>query len=200
MEITPVTLEGRHVRLELPAERHVADLLAAGRSSEIWDYIPFGPFSTEEEMRAWLLKQLERMEEGQLIPFVIVRRSDERAVGMTSYMNIALNDRALEIGGTWLSPEAWRTAVNTECKYLLLRHAFEFLGCLRVQLKTDGRNVRSQQAIERLGAVKEGVLRKHMQTRGGFQRDTVMYSIVDDEWPMVKSRLVESLYPETAGS
>ena len=121
--------------------------------------------------------------------FVIVRRSDERAVGMTAYLDIHSRDRWLEIGGTWLTPEMWRTPINTECKYLLLRHAFETLGCVRVQLKTDGRNVQSQRAIERLGAVKEGVLRKHMLTRGGYQRDTVMYSIVDMEWHAVKERL-----------
>ena len=144
-------------------------------------------------MRAWLLKQLERMEEGQLIPFVIVRRSDERAVGMTSYMNIALNDRALEIGGTWLSPEAWRTAVNTECKYLLLRHAFEELGCIRVQLKTDLRNERSQRAIERIGAVREGVLRNHMLLPDGTVRSSVFFSILADEWARVKARLEEML-------
>jgi len=93
-----------------------------------------------------------------------------------------------------LTPSVWRTAINTECKYLFLRHAFESLGCVRVQLKTDAHNVRSQRAIERLGAVKEGVLRKHMLTRDGFQRDTVMYSIVDTEWRGVKERLGKVLY------
>ncbi|MEW5720283.1 MAG: GNAT family protein, partial [Chloroflexota bacterium] len=134
-----------------------------------------------------------QMEQGTSVAFVIVRRSDERAVGMTAYLDIHAKDRWLEIGGTWLTPDAQRTAINAECKYLLLRHAFETLGCVRVQLKTDARNVRSQRAIERLGAVKEGVLRKHMLTRGGYQRDTVMYSIVDTEWRAVKARLEEFL-------
>ena len=120
---------------------------------------------------------------------MIVRRSDERAIGMTAYLDIHPKDRWLEIGGTWLTPEVQRTAINTECKYLLLRHAFETLGCVRVQLKTDARNLRSQRAIERVGAVKEGVLRKQMLTRGGFQRDTVVYSIIDSEWQKVKARL-----------
>ena len=108
---------------------------------------------------------------------------------MTSYLNISRVDNGLEIGGTWLTPDVWRTAVNTECKYLLLRHAVETLGCIRVQIKTDERNVRSQRAIERLGAVKEGLLRKYQVTHTGHQRNTVMYSIIDTEWPTVKKRL-----------
>ncbi|MDE3091124.1 MAG: GNAT family N-acetyltransferase, partial [Chloroflexota bacterium] len=123
----------------------------------------------------------------------IIRCADNRAVGVTSYLNISHTDRGLEIGGTWLTPEVWRTAINTECKYLLLRHAFETLGCIRVQLKTDERNVRSQRAIERLGAVKEGVLRKYQVTHGGYARNTVMYCIIDTEWAVVKARLEEFL-------
>lgn len=196
MEVIPTELEGSYVRLELPGERHVPDLVIAGQSDEIWDFIPFGPFRTTEEMRAWLFKLLERMEEGDTVPFVIVRRADGHAVGMTSYMDIRPSHRGLEIGGTWLSPSVWRTEINSECKYLLLRHAFETIGAIRVQLKTDGRNVRSQRAIERLGAVKEGVLRKHLLTRGDFIRDTVMYSILDSEWPNVKAKLERGLYPE----
>jgi RimJ/RimL family protein N-acetyltransferase len=121
MNISPTTLTGTHVRLEPPAEKHLADLLAASQHAEIWEYLPFGPYKTIDE---W------------------------RAVGMTAYLDIHSKDRWLEIGGTWLMPEVWRTSINTECKYLLLRHAFETLGCVRVQLKTDGRNIRSQRAIE----------------------------------------------------
>lgn len=144
-------------------------------------------------MHDWLMAASKEIETTQTIWFAIVRRSDDRAVGVTSYMDIRPTDRGLEIGGTWLTPEVWRTALNTECKYLLLCHAFETLGCLRVQLKTDLRNVRSQRAIERLGAVKEGILRKHMVIHDGYVRDTVMYSIVDTEWPDVKKRLEEFL-------
>ena len=189
MNVTPLTLTGTLVRLEPPAERHLADLLAASRYDEIWEYLPFGPYRTIDEWRAAIQRWREQAEQGSSTSFVIVRRSDERAVGMTAYLDIQPKNRALEIGGTWLTPEVQRTAINTECKYLLLRHAFETLGCVRVQLKTDVRNVRSQRAIERLGAVKEGVLRKQMLTRGGYQRDTVMYSIVDSEWYAVKERL-----------
>ncbi len=195
MNVTPVTLTGVHVRLEPPADAHAADLANAGQAAAIWDYMPFGPFATVEEWKHWLASLREKAERAESIPFVIVRRADARAIGMTSYLNIQPRDRGLEIGGTWLTPDVWRTVINSESKYLLLRHAFETLGCVRVQLKTDARNVRSQRAIERLGAAKEGVLRKHMMTRGGFIRDTVMYSIVDTEWPAVKARLENAIYP-----
>lgn len=195
IEANPIELEGVYVRLEVPKERHVPDLTAAAQGDKIWDYMPFGPFKTQEDMRAHVIKRLEQMEEGEIVPFVIVRKGDERAVGMTSYLNIMRSDMGLEIGATWLMLEAWRTVVNSECKYLLLRHAFESIGCVRVQLKTDARNIRAQRAIERLGALKEGVLRKHMLTRGGYIRDTVYYSIIDSEWPMVKARLENGIYP-----
>ncbi len=184
-----VTLEGVHVRLEAPAEKHIPDLLVAGQDPGIWEYMPFGPFQTAEELRTAIARWAEHAAAGKSMSFVIVRKSDDRAVGLTAYLDIHPYDHWLEIGGTWLAPEARRTAINTECKYLLLRYAFETLGCVRVQLKTDARNIRSQHAIERLGAVKEGVLRKHMRTRGDYTRDTVMYSIVDGEWPAVKQRL-----------
>ena len=121
--------------------------------------------------------------QGRLVP------GTERAIGATRYLNIDPGNRNLEIGGTWYGLEHQGTGVNAEAKYLLLRHAFESLGCLRVQLKTDLRNIRSQRAIERLGAVKEGLLRKHMTQPGGYVRDSLIYSIIDDEWPAVKSGL-----------
>jgi RimJ/RimL family protein N-acetyltransferase len=189
MSISPITLQGTYVRLEPPAERHLADLLVASQRDDIWEYLPFGPYRTIDEWRAAIQRWRVQAEQGSSTSFVIVRLSDERAVGMTAYLDIQPKNRALEIGGTWLTPQVQRTALNTECKYLLLRHAFETLGFVRVQLKTDVRNLRSQRAIERLGAVKEGVLRKHVLTRGGYQRDTVMYSIVDSEWHAVKERL-----------
>ena len=193
MNITPITLTGVHVRLESPAEKHLADLLAASQHGEIWEYLPFGPYKTVDEWRAAIQRWHEQAEQGSSMSFVIVRRSDERAVGMTAYIDIHSKDRWLEIGGTWLMPEVWRTPINTECKYLLLRHAFETLGCVRVQLKTDERNVRSQRAIERLGAVKEGVLRKYQKNDQDYHRNTVMYSIIDMEWAGMKARLEEKL-------
>lgn len=193
MQVQPITLTGAHVRLEPPAEKHLADLLAASQHDEIWEHLPFGPYKMINEWRAAVQRWREQAEQGTSMSFVIVRRSDERAVGLTAYLDIHSKDRWLEIGGTWLTPEAWHTPINTECKYLLLRHAFESLGCVRVQLKTDGRNVRSQRAIERLGAVQEGVLRKYQIRYDGYQRNTVMYSIVDTEWQAVKARLEEFL-------
>lgn len=193
MQVSAVTLDGTHVRLVPPDLKYIDDLLQAAQPDEIWDFIATSPGQSREEMRAWIADAMQETQNGSRIWFIIVRASDNRAIGATSYMDIHRKDRGLEIGGTWITTSAWRTPINTECKYLLLRHAFESLGSLRVQLKTDARNVRSQLAIERLGAVKEGVLRKHMITRTGYIRDTVMYSIIDTEWAGVKARLEEFL-------
>ena len=185
----PITLTGTHVRLEPLAPKHADDLFAASRHPEIWELLVAAPIQTLDEMRAWIEKAEQQTAAGTNIWFATIRRADNRAVGVTSYLNISRVDSGLEIGGTWLTPEVWRTAINTECKYLLLRHAFESLGCIRVQIKTDERNVRSQRAIERLGAVKEGTLRKYQVTYTGHQRNTVLYSIIDTEWLAVKERL-----------
>lgn len=193
MIISPIILIGTHVRLEPLALKHADDLLAMSRYPEIWEFLIAAPIQTLDEMRAWIEKAEKQAAAGTQIWFAAIRRADNRAVGVTSYLNISRADRGLEIGGTWLTPEVWRTAINTECKYLLLRHAFETLGCVRVQIKTDERNIRSQRAIERLGAVKEGILRKYQVTHSGYQRNTVMYSIIDTEWPAVKKRLEEFL-------
>ena len=193
MNTTPLTLEGSHIRLEPLALKHADDLLVAAQPDEIWEWLVATKPKTREAMREWIQRAEHDIAARTQIWFAIIRRADNRAVGVTSYMDIRPKDRGLEIGGTWLTPEVWRTPINTECKYLLLRHAFEALGCIRVQLKTDARNIRSQRAIERLGAVKEGVLRKQMILHDGHQRDTVMYSIIDTEWSAVKARLEEKL-------
>ena len=125
--------------------------------------------------------------------FTIIDKETNRPVGSTRYMDITLPNRGLEIGWTWLTPSVWRTRMNTECKYLLLKHGFEELNLLRIQLKTDSRNLRSQRAMERLGAVREGVLRRHRLLSDGYQRDTVYYSILAEEWAGVKARLERSL-------
>jgi RimJ/RimL family protein N-acetyltransferase len=191
MVIEPVTLAGQWVRLEPLTESHAEDLFAVGQALEVWAYLWRGPLTSVEDAREWIQGALREAADGSQLPFAIVNLATGRAVGSTRYLDIARADRRLEIGWTWLGQEFWRTPLNTECKYLLLRHAFETLGCLRVQLKTDSRNTRSQQAIERLGAVKEGVLRKHMilRLKENYQRDTVMYSILDAEWPAVKAQL-----------
>jgi RimJ/RimL family protein N-acetyltransferase len=144
---------------------------------------------TEADMANWVRDILSRAEKGTDLPFVAVHLATGRVAGATRYLNIMPRDRGLEIGGTWYGTEFQRTAVNTECKYLLLKHAFETLGCIRVQLKTDLRNERSQRAIERIGAVKEGILRNHMILPDGRIRHSVFYSILDTEWEEVKKRL-----------
>ena len=189
MELVPVTLNGKVVRLALLTEAHVPDLCRVGLDDRIWANMVYGLVQTEEQMLAWVRDLLQRQARGTDLPFAVFHLADNQAIGTTRYMDIRPMDRGLEIGGTWYGLDYQRTAVNTECKYLLLQHAFEQLGCIRVQLKTDLRNVRSQCAIERLGAVKEGILRKHMILPDGYVRDSVYYSIIDDEWPAVKARL-----------
>jgi RimJ/RimL family protein N-acetyltransferase len=195
LAIAPVTLEGRAARLEPLEQRHAAGLLAAAQDREIWRYMPSDPSGSPERMAAWIESALRAQAAGTELPFAILVRATGEVAGATRYLNIARRDRGLEIGWTWLGRAARRTAVNTECKYLLLRHAFEVLGAIRVQLKTDGRNTVSQRAIERLGAVREGVLRRHMILEDGFQRDSVMYSIIAEEWPAVRARLEGMLAP-----
>jgi N-acetyltransferase len=193
MEVKPVVLTGRHVRLEPMSEAHVPGLAEIGVGQTFWDFMLYGNISSVEDMQNWVRDILSRAEKGTDLPFVVIHFASGRVAGATRYLNIMPKDRGLEIGGTWYGTEFQRTAVNTECKYLLLSHAFEALGCIRVQLKTDLRNERSQQAIERIGAVKEGVLRNHMILPDGRYRHSVFYSILDTEWAVVKSRLEQLL-------
>jgi RimJ/RimL family protein N-acetyltransferase len=193
MNIQPITLTGRTVRLEPLAEHHAHDLWEAGADPSIWEFMLYGERRTEADIHEWVLDILSRRQRLGDVPFAVIFLASGKAVGATRYMNVVPKDRGLEIGGTWYGVQYQRTAVNTECKYLLLQHAFEGLGVIRVQLKTDARNLRSQKAIERLGAVKEGVLRNHMILPDGRVRDSVFYSILDREWPEVKKRLEEKL-------
>src|SRR5689334_21911060 len=193
MYVEPVTLEGRWVRLEPLAERHADDLAAVAGVAEIWRYMPV-PLMAIEQIRAWIADTLALQSAGAALPFAIVDRASGRAIGSTRYLTIMPKDRGIEIGWTWLARTRWRTPVNTECKYLLLRHAFETLGCIRVQLKTDRRNERSRRAIERIGGQFEGILRQHMVLIDGSYRDSAYYSIIDAEWPAVKDNLAAKLY------
>jgi len=193
MEVKPVVLTGKHVRLEPMTEAHTPALAEIGVGQSFWDFMVYGDINTVDDMRYWVLDILSRAEKGTDLPFVAIHLASGRVAGATRYLNIIPNDRGLEIGGTWYGPDYQRTMVNTECKYLLLQHAFEKLGCIRVQLKTDLRNERSQKAIERIGAVKEGVLRNHMILPDGHYRHSVYYSILDTEWPQVKKRLEEKM-------
>jgi len=189
----PVTLVGHHVRLEPMAARHAADLLEAGRDPSIWTYLSRPAFRDLADTERWIADVLAEVAAGRQVAFATVDLEAGRAVGSTRYLDIRPADRGIEIGSTWLGTAAQRTAVNTECKYLLLEHAFETLGAFRVQLKTDARNARSQHAIARIGATREGVLRRHMAVRDGYVRDSVYFSILDSEWPSVKTSLLAKL-------
>lgn len=197
MQIEPVTLTGRMVRLEPLTEAHVPDLAAVGLEPSIWRHMRYGAMNTAADIAAFVRGLLADQARGTDLPFAVILAANGpatgRAIGCTRYMEIRRKDRGLEIGGTWYGLAYQRTGVNTECKYLLLRHAFEELGCIRVQLKTDILNERSQRAIERIGAVREGVLRNHMIRADGTYRDSVYYSIIASEWPAVKAHLLRLL-------
>lgn len=185
----PITLTGKHVRLEPLSEAHVPGLTEIGAGREFWRFMVYGDIKTEEDMRRWVQEMLRRAKQGTDLPFAAIHLASGRAAGATRYMNMTPKDRGLEIGGTWYGLEFQRTAVNTECKYLLMTYAFETLHAVRVQFKADLLNERSQRAIERIGAKKEGVLRNHMILPDGRIRDSVFYSVIDSEWVGVKKNL-----------
>lgn len=189
MEVRPVVLTGRHVRLEPMTEAHIPALAEIGVGQDFWHFMLYGDMKDEVDMRNWVIDILNRAKNGTDLPFAAIHLASGRVAGATRYLNIMPRDRGLEIGGTWYGPDFQRTAVNTECKYLLMQHAFETLGAIRVQLKTDLRNERSQKAIERIGALKEGVLRNHMILPDGQFRHSVFYSVLDSEWAVVKGNL-----------
>ena len=182
--IEPVTLAGAHVVLEPACERHFADLLAAAQDDLVWAWLPWARPRSEGDVAAMIEGQ-----RGIAHVFAQLEAASGRAVGFTTYRDIDEQHRTLEIGGTWIGRPWWRTAINSEAKLLLIGHAFETLGANRVALKTDIHNERSQAAIARLGAVREGVLRRQYVRRDGSLRDTVLYSIVPEEWPAVKAGL-----------
>ncbi len=184
-----VTLQGKHVRLEPLGEGHISGLAEIGKGHDFWKYMLYGDMKTEADFRHFVTDLLAREQKGTDLPFTVIQLASGRVAGSTRYLNILPNDRSLEVGGTWYGMDFQRTAVNTECKYLLLTHAFEVLKCIRVQIKTDLLNLRSQAAIERIGAVKEGVLRNHMILPDGRIRHSVFYSILDTEWNDVKNKL-----------
>lgn len=190
--IEPVILEGRHVRLEPLSLAHLDRLCEIGLDEDLWRWT-VSQVRTRDEMRDYIETALALQTQGAALPFATIERASGLVVGSTRYGNIDRANRRLEIGWTWIARPWQRTAVNTEAKYLMLRHAFETLGCVRVELKTDALNQRSRRAILRLGAREEGTLRKHMITATGRLRDTVYYSIVDDEWPAARARLERRL-------
>ncbi len=192
MDLTPVTLRGRFLTLEPLEERHAADLFEVMQDEEVCRYLPWDVPAGIEDTLGLIREAKELMARGQSIVFAQVWNATGRAIGSTRLLDVRPRDRQVEIGATFLARPYWRTAANAESKYLFLTHCFETLKCVRVALKTDARNVRSQAAIARLGAVREGTLRKHMHVKG-YQRDTVYYSILDSEWPAVKARLAARL-------
>lgn len=190
---SPVTLLGKHARLEPLSESHTSGLAEIGIGQSFWQFMLYGDMKTEVDMRNWVIDIMNRGQKGTDLPFAVIDLASGRVAGATRYLNMAPHDRGLEIGGTWYGLDFQRTGINTECKYLLMTYAFETLGAIRVQLKTDLRNVRSQAAIERIGAKKEGVLRNHMILPDGRYRDSVFYSILDTEWAEVKKKLEEMM-------
>jgi RimJ/RimL family protein N-acetyltransferase len=188
MEISPITLEGQHVRLEPLSTAHEESLIAAAADGELWNStVTIVP--SRDTMAAYIASALEAQAQGRELPFVIIRKSSSQVVGTTRFYYIEPDNRTVEIGYTWLAASAQRTAVNTEAKLLLLSHAFESWRCIRVALVTDVLNQQSRAAISRLGAKQEGVLRNHMIMPSGRYRDSVCFSIIEAEWPEVKARL-----------
>jgi RimJ/RimL family protein N-acetyltransferase len=188
----PITLSGKHIRLEPLRPTHARALVEAGRSEEIWTWMPTAPL-TADTLDGWLEKALHGEAQGREYPFVVVRLEDERVIGSTRYLDVQEDDRNVEIGWTWYSPDAWGGVVNPEAKYLLMRHAFDDWHAIRVALKTDIKNVHSQAAIKKLGAKYEGALRNQRIRPDGSYRDTVIFSIIETEWPAVKVRLEQRI-------
>jgi N-acetyltransferase len=186
--VEPVTLEAAHVRLEPAAPEHVDGLWHAGRYPEIWEMRPYPVYSLAE-MRAQVEAAIAARDAGVLLMFATIETATNRVVGSTSFANIDELNHRLEIGATWITPSWQRTPVNTEAKYLQLRHCFEDLHCARVEFKTDARNARSRAALARIGATEEGTLRRHLMLPDGFMRDSVYFSVLDHEWPAVKADL-----------
>jgi N-acetyltransferase len=185
-------LTGRRVVLEPLAEEHAGELYVAAQDPRIWEWIDHDASRSPQAFGAWFADATGGARRGEQVPFAVRDRRTGAAVGSTRYLALSPEHRRLEIGATWYAPAVWGTGVNVDCKLLLLGHAFERLGCVRVELKTDARNERSRAAMLALGATFEGIHRKHMQTRLG-PRDTAWYSITDDEWPAVRERLERRL-------
>jgi RimJ/RimL family protein N-acetyltransferase len=187
VEWTAPTLEGRIVRLEPLRPEHEEGLWSASRDPRTWRWLSVVQPQTHDEWHAFVQQALAAAEDGSEIPLVTIR--GEEIVGSTRFLALRPEHRSVEIGWTWLHPAAWGTGANVEAKYLQLQHAFESWGCRRVELKTDALNERSRGALEALGVTFEGVHRKHMLVRGGENRDSAWYSVVDDDWPAVRARL-----------
>jgi RimJ/RimL family protein N-acetyltransferase len=192
MLIEPITLEGRHVRLEPLEESHFESLLEVALDPRIWEFT-VANIRSAEDMRRYIETALQWQREGTALPFVTIERASGEVIGGTRFHNISVPNRRAEIGWSWINPRWWRTSINTEAKYLMLRHAFETWRCVRVEFKANALNHRSRTAIRRLGATEEGTLRRHLKRDDGTFGDSVYFSILDDEWPSVKAGLEAKL-------
>ncbi|MFC9325899.1 GNAT family N-acetyltransferase [Kitasatospora sp. NPDC057015] len=190
----PVTLTGRHIRLEPLGRHHLSELFAAvGGDEEVWRWIPTATPRTPEELGAVIESRLAEIDAGTAVVFAVIDLRDGRAIGMTGFHAFSAENELVEIGGTWYARSAWRTAVNTEAKLLMLTHAYEDLGMGRVFWKTDHLNERSRNAVLRLGATFEGIHRRERRRPDGTWRDSVYFSMLADEWPAARARLTERL-------
>lgn len=187
-----IVLEGERVRLQSLQPHHISQLWDPSITEEVWRYLP-NRFQHSEDLQEIYAASLRGKNIGLEHPFVVYDKCLHKFVGSTRFLNISLENKNLEIGWTWYLPEVWRTRVNTECKFLLLQYGFEELGLLRVQFKADTRNERSNKALERIGAVREGELRKDRNMQDGFIRNAYIYSIIREEWPEVKLHLLNRL-------
>ena len=199
MTVTPSILEGKLARLDPMGMEHLDDLAAVGLDPSIWKWMPMR-VETPDHLQLWMEQALDQAAQGRAIPWVIRSLADNRIVGSTRFMDIDARNCGLEIGGTWLAPAWRRTGINVEAKYLLLQHAFEGLGAIRVALKTHHENLQSQTAIAALGAKPEGVFRNHMIMPDGSYRQSVWYSITAEDWPEVKVRLEDRIARHSARS
>ncbi|MES2036219.1 MAG: GNAT family protein [Pseudomonadota bacterium] len=188
MHCKPITLKGKHVTLEPLEQHHLTDIQAAAADGELWKLF-FTSVPSPENTQNWLNIALEMQLQQKAVPFIIRENATGQIVGASRYCNMDINNKRLEIGYTWYAQRVQRSPVNTECKLLLLGHAFEEFGCIAVEFRTDWFNRRSQAAIERLGAKRDAVLRNHMILPDGRIRDTVVYSILNSEWAGVKKNL-----------
>lgn len=187
--LEPITLTGRLARLEPLSHEHAADLLEAAQHEDIWRYLDEPTPRSLPMIEKLISEALDEQQAGKRLPWAVIALDSGRAVGSVSFIDIRTRDRGVEIGWGWLTPSRWRTGISREMVFLLLRHAFKDLGIVRVALKTDVRNERSQRAILGFGAQREGIVRNHMILRDGYIRDSMYFSITIEDWPEVHDRL-----------
>ena len=192
--LAPITLSGHHATLEPLSQDHLDDLVEAVQDGRLWE-LWFTTVPKPEAMASEIDRRLDLQRQGSMLPFAVIERASGKAIGMTTYMNVDAVYHRVEIGSTWYRKSAQRTPINTECKLLLLTHAFESLHCIAVEFRTHFFNQASRRAIERLGAKLDGVLRSHQLAANGTLRDTCVYSIIAAEWPTVKAHLLYRLSP-----